>query len=139
MYEILATAFAFIFLDLDSTKSFGLRAAAAQGVQKLSAVVRDVCKAIKADYLATSLKGFLGLGNKDHILGDYGIHMIQRLFEGGNSVDEVVSTILPTAPTAIATQSQCVGIPGWLKALICSRTGLANTTSVCTITRLLSV
>ena len=103
LYNTLATAFAFVFLDLDPAKSFGLRAAAAQGTQALSIVVRDTCKAVKEDCLTTGLKHFLGLGETERVLSDYGCHMIQRLFESGNSVDEVVSTILPTVPAAVAT------------------------------------
>ena len=109
LYYDFAASFATIFLDVDPVKSFGLRATAAQGVQKISPVVRDVCKAVKADHLAKSLKDFLGLGDKEQILRDYGTHMIQRLFEGGKSVDEVVSNVMATATAGVANQAQCVG------------------------------
>ena len=97
LYEILATAFAFIFLDMDRVMSSGLTAAAAQGIQKLSAVVRDVCKAIKEDYFKAIIKGCFRLGEKEQVSSDYGVHQINRFCDGGNSVKQVVSSILPTA------------------------------------------
>ena len=109
LYDDLAASFATIFLDIEPVKSFQLRAAAAQGVQKISTVMRDICKAVKADSPTAGFKALLGLGDRERILSDYGTHMIQRLFEGGKSVEEVVSIVLATATAGVADQAQCVG------------------------------
>ena len=44
----------------------------------------------------------------EKMLSDYGVRLLQRLFDGGKSVDEVVWTIVPTAAAAVATQGQGV-------------------------------
>ncbi|KAH0556381.1 hypothetical protein GP486_005695 [Trichoglossum hirsutum] len=105
LYTILALLFAYVFLDLDTANSFGLRAAAEKGTKALGMIMKGVCEAVEAEKFVM-LKEMLGISSTDPGLSDYGIHLIQRLFEGGKSVDEVVWTIIPTAAAAVATQAQ---------------------------------
>ena len=123
LYGILTTAFAFNFLDMDPVKSSELKAAAAEGISKLSAVVQDVCKAVKEDYFAATIKGFLRLGEKEHGLSGYGVHLIERLFQSGHSVDQAVSTILSNATAAVAMQTQCVSLSCLLGAFLDDNSG----------------
>ena len=58
--------------------------------------------------LSSSFKGMMGAIPAETVLEDFGGHLIERLFEGGKSVDEVVWTIIPTAAAACATQAQGV-------------------------------
>lgn len=107
LYYALAVQFAYIFVDVDTAKSFALRTAAVQATKTLGQIVKDVCEGVKDDRFAM-LKDALGLGSSETILTDYGTNLIKRLFEGGKSVDEVVWTIVPTAAAAVATQAQGV-------------------------------
>ncbi len=108
LYTILALLFAYVFLDLDSAKSFGLRAAASQGTEALGKLMKDVCTAVKVERSTMTLD-LLGMMSPEKALKDYGTHLISRLFEGGKSIDEVVWSIIPTAAAAVATQAQGVG------------------------------
>lgn len=110
LYTLLALLFAFVFLDLDSAKSFGLRAAAAQGTDALMKVMKGVCTAVMIDRSTLNLD-ILGMLTPEHFLKQYGTQLISRLFAGGKSVDEVISTIIPTAAAAVATQAQGVWSP----------------------------
>lgn len=118
LYQILAGLFAYVFLDADPASSMFLRDAAKDAVDKLGKLVKLVCTAVKmGNYLMPlDLSDFFGRRRQtetaQHLLGDYGVNMIRRLFKGGKSVDEVVWTIIPTAAAAVATQAQ-----GWAQLL----------------------
>ena len=107
LYTVLALLFAYVFSDIDTASSFGLRAAAKKSTDALGAVLTGVCEALKSERFI-HLKAFLGMGPHEKVLNDYGINLIQRLFAGGKSIDEVVWTIVPTAAAAVATQAQGV-------------------------------
>ena len=49
---------------------------------------------------------YISMGTAGQLLEDYGARFLKRLFEGGKSVDEVVSIIIPTAAAAVGTQAQ---------------------------------
>lgn len=98
LYDIMAIVFAYTFLDLDSAKSFGVREAAKKATAVLHQAVAASCEAV----LKEKAKG------EESVLKDYGTRLVQRLFEGGKSLDEVVWTIVPTAAAAGPIQSQGV-------------------------------
>ncbi len=107
LYTVLALLFAYVFSDIDTASSFGLRAAAKKSTVALGTVLKGVCEALKLDRF-TRLKKILGMESHEEVLNDYGSHLIERLFAGGKSIDEVVWTIVPTAAAAVATQAQGV-------------------------------
>lgn len=109
LYDALAVLFAYVFLDIDTASSFGLRTAASEATKNVGAVVRRVCTAAKLDKFS-SLKEMFGVESHG-ILTEYGAHLIKRLLDGGKSVDEVVWTIIPTMAAAVATQAQGVRLP----------------------------
>lgn len=112
LYDILGALFAYVFLDGDVASSMFLRDAAKDAVEKLGKLVGIVCRAVKAKNILMPLDlgeifGRRRQGQTAHgLLDNYGIKMIERLFEGGKSVDEVVWTIIPTAAAGVVTQSQ---------------------------------
>ncbi|MCJ1470995.1 hypothetical protein MMC07_009643 [Pseudocyphellaria aurata] len=105
LYNALANLFAYVFLDYDTTTSFALRATALRETKALGNVVQDVVERVRTDGFAF-VKEALGLSSSEQVLRDYGKHLIERLSEGGKSIDEVVWTIIPTAAAAVATQAQ---------------------------------
>jgi hypothetical protein len=102
--------FAYVFLDLDTASSFERGAKAAKQTKRLGEVMKGAVAAVKNERFA-GLIHMIGLGSSEAYLKDYGTRLVDRLFEGGKSVDEVVWTIIPTAAAAAATQAQGVCAP----------------------------
>ncbi|ETI20690.1 hypothetical protein G647_07032 [Cladophialophora carrionii CBS 160.54] len=105
LYLALSIMFAYVFLDLDTASSFKLRAGAKTANEQLSKLVKIVCEAVNVGGMLR-LGDFFSTGTAGELLEDYGVHFLKRLFESGKSVDVVVSTIIPTAAAAVATQAQ---------------------------------
>jgi hypothetical protein len=104
LYLALAVLFAYVFLDLDTARSFKLRSGAVSATEGISKLVKLVCTAVSVGE-TLHLNSLFAMGNSGKMLEDYGIRMLQRLFQGGKSVDEVVWTIIPTIAAAVATQA----------------------------------
>jgi hypothetical protein len=105
LYLALAVLFAYVFLDLDTARSFKLRSGAVAATEGISKLVRLVCTAVSVGE-TLRLNSLFAMGTSGKMLEDYGIRLLQRLFQGGKSVDEVVWTIIPTIAAAVATQAQ---------------------------------
>ena len=107
LYLGLAVLFAFVFLDLDPAREFKLRSGAVTASEGLAKLVKVVVTAVQVGDTLHLDKFYDTLSPQSgQLLRDYGVHLIQRLFTGGKSVDEVVWTIIPTAAAAVATQAQ---------------------------------
>jgi hypothetical protein len=105
MHLAFSVMFAYVFLDLDTARSFSLRAGAKASGEAIAKLLGIVCEAVQADrYL--HLTDLFRMGRAEKILGEYGTRLIRRFFKGGKSVDEVVWTIIPTVAAAVATQAQ---------------------------------
>jgi hypothetical protein len=104
LYQVLSILFMAIFYDIDPSKSFLLRNAAKMLTQQLGDLVQFNVEAVSktgviADFIAK-------LHTKTE-LSDYGVHMIQRLLESGQSINDVVWTqLVPTAASMVANQAQ---------------------------------
>ncbi|GME25196.1 Psi-producing oxygenase A [Neofusicoccum parvum] len=106
LYDVLAHLFEYVFLDLDTAKSYKHRAIAQRETQQLAAALREsVEKAGKAPGLLQMLRDFLSPSTGPNLPGA-GKELISRLLEGGKSVEEVVWELIPTAAAAAATQAQ---------------------------------
>ncbi|KAH8668546.1 heme peroxidase [Xylariales sp. PMI_506] len=107
LYEVMATIFRYTFIDIDTGTTLAVKSAAKSATAALAAAVTESCKAVKngQDHWLTSI--FTGPG-MDPDLPDYGTKLIQRLFDTGKSLDEVVWTIVPTSTVAVPIQSQGV-------------------------------
>lgn len=106
LYLALSIMFAYVFLDLDTASSFKLRLGAKTAGDQLSKLVKIVCETAKVGGILRGVRDLFSLGTAGQLLEDYGSHLLRRLFEGGQSVDEVVAAIIPTAAAAVATQAQ---------------------------------
>lgn len=102
--------FEYVFLDLDTALSFQRGVNAEKQTKRLGEVVKASVTAVKNEHFS-SFKQIIGLGSIEPFLTDYGTRLVDRLFEGGKSIDEVVWTIIPTAAAAAATQGQGVCVP----------------------------
>lgn len=105
LYLALSVLFAYVFLDADTARSFKLKTGAMQASEQLTKLVKFVCREVHVGSYV-HLNGLLSLGQSGKLLRGYGIKLIERLFQGGKSVDDVVAAILPTAAAAVATQAQ---------------------------------
>ena len=108
LHLALSVMFAYVFLDLDTARSFKLRVGAKRSSEAVTKLVKLVCEAVKVGK-TLHLDTLFSMGSAGQLLQDYGIHLIERLFAGGKSVDEVVSTIIPTIAAAVCTQAQHFG------------------------------
>jgi hypothetical protein len=108
MYLAMSVMFAYVFLDLDTARSFKLRLGAKSSGDQIAKLIRIVCEAVRADsYLHVS--DLFRMGHAGKLLGDFGTRLLRRLFEGGKSVDDVVWEIIPTVAASVATQAQHFG------------------------------
>jgi linoleate 8R-lipoxygenase / 9,12-octadecadienoate 8-hydroperoxide 8R-isomerase len=104
LYQVLSILFMSIFYDIDPMKSLLLRNAAKMLTQQLGQLVLFNVEAVsKAGVIADIVSKI----HQRTELTDYGIHMIQRLLESGQSVKDVVWTnLMPTAASMVANQCQ---------------------------------
>lgn len=105
LYLALSVLFAYVFLDMDTARSFKLRSGAKQAGDQLSKLIKLVCTEVQVgSYM--HLNGLFNLGQSGKLLRDYGVKLIERFLKIGKSIDDVVGAVLPTAAAAVATQAQ---------------------------------
>jgi len=92
---------------LDTATSFQRGVNAEKQTKRLGEVMKASVTTVKNERFSV-FKHMMGLGSGEAFLTDYGTRLVDRLFEGGKSIDEVVWTIIPTAAAAAATQAQGV-------------------------------
>ncbi len=107
MYDALAHLFGYVFLDLDTAKSFKGRVVGLRNVQRMGSLMEAAVTEVKLQRFAT-IKYMLGLDYHQPLLADYGDCLVNRLSGFDKKVDDVVWTIIPTAAAACATQAQGV-------------------------------
>ncbi|OAX82311.1 hypothetical protein ACJ72_03340 [Emergomyces africanus] len=104
LYMIMALVFTCIFFDADPAKSFPLRQGARKVTQELGDIVMLNVELIKQSGSLTNVAERL-YGN--HMLMEYGVHMIHRLLDTGLAAEQIVWThMLPTAGGMVANQAQ---------------------------------
>jgi len=102
--QVLSVLFMSIFYDIDPCKSFMLRNAAQTLAKQLGSLCLFNVEMISRTGLVADLIAKLHTQNA---LSDYGTHMIQRLLESGQEIKDIVwTTLLPTAASMVANQSQ---------------------------------
>jgi hypothetical protein len=107
LYDALARLFGYVFLDLDTAKSFKGRVVGLRDAQRMGALMEAAVTEAKSQHFAT-IRYMLGMGYGQPLLTNYGDSLVSRVSGFGKNVDEVVWTIIPTAAAACATQAQ-----GW--------------------------
>lgn len=104
LYQVLSILFIAIFYDIDPSKSFLLRNVARDLTQQLG----DLCLLnVEAVSKTGAVADFVAKLHTETDLSDYGVHLIQRLLESGQSVQDIVWTqLMPTAASMVANQTQ---------------------------------
>ena len=106
MHQILTLMFVCIFFDVDPSKSFPLRYAVQQLVRQFGKLVEFEVKAVHSP-IGAMFSGRYFKKRNTSALRSYGLKMIQRLLDGGNSPEDVAwSYILPAAGASNANQGQ---------------------------------
>lgn len=113
--DALRNLFGYVFLDLDTAKSFKNRIVAAKETKRMGEVMQEVVTNIKSRHFPSL--GQLFHMNSSNTLGSYGEQLVERLLHAGQSVDETVWTIIPTAAAASATQAQGVCAPDYFSTV----------------------
>lgn len=108
LYDAFANLFGYVFLDLDPAQTFKHRTVSKRDAQRMGRFVEGVVAEVKSRRF-TSVKHMLGIDDRP-TLRDYGTRLVSRLLGEGNTTDEVVWTIIPTAAAGCATQAQGVGL-----------------------------
>lgn len=116
LYDVLSKLFEYVFLDLDTAKSYKNLVVAGRETAQLGEAVKNVVQGIKGgEGVLMQLFGIvLGKnGGAVHSLENFGRDLVKRLMEHGQGkdVDEVVWTLIPTAAAACATQASAVSPP----------------------------
>ena len=108
LYMALSVIFTCIFFDFDPPKSYPLRMAARAVSQVLGNIVQaNVSSVNMTGWIAGIVDGMYTIEHSP--LKDYGVHMVRKLLEGGQGVEEITwSQILPTASAMVANQAQVV-------------------------------
>ncbi|KAH6976751.1 heme peroxidase family protein [Ilyonectria destructans] len=109
--DALGHLFGYVFLDLDTAKSFKNRVVAAKETKRMGEVMQQTVADIKSRHFP-SLKQMFSMQSADTTLNSYGDQLVERLLDGGRGVDDTVWTIIPTAAAASATQAQ-----GWAQMI----------------------
>lgn len=114
LYEAMANVFWYTFLDIDTAQTEAVRSAAKKATADLAAAVTQACSAVHGsgstlqDILSSLHRHINGrvAEKSEAALPDFGVKLIERLFESGLSLDEVIWTIVPTAAAAAPIQTQ---------------------------------
>ncbi|KAK4555581.1 hypothetical protein LTR86_007334 [Recurvomyces mirabilis] len=106
MYLVFGAVFICIFFDLDPTKSFNLRQQARDAAQQVGEIVKAI-----VIYVKEGKDLAVWLGEKiDPIapeLREYGLHMIQKLVEKNDDIDDLVwGNIMGTVGGMVVNQGQ---------------------------------
>ncbi|CAN8096303.1 unnamed protein product [Discula destructiva] len=118
LYESLAGSFGYIFLDLNTAKSYKNRVLASASTQKLASVIRETVQKVK-DESSFGPRRFLGnllspTTAGKHPLPGLGRKLIKRLLQSGKSVENVVweifGTVVGTIPTQAAAWAQMIDL-----------------------------
>ncbi|KAF2638101.1 heme peroxidase [Massarina eburnea CBS 473.64] len=108
LYEAMANVFWYTFLDIDAAQTPAVRVAAKEATDALAtAVTSAVIDVYGGDhsYLKSVFSQMQG-EKRDPALPEFGPKLIQRLFDQGLSLEEVVWTIVPTSAAAAPIQTQ---------------------------------
>jgi hypothetical protein len=92
LHDSIVTIFCYLYHDDDPMKSIGLEENALQAYSGLARELAEVCEVLECSSFAhVLLHRDHGIGGCD-LMPNQGDEVLQRLFESGNSVEEVTST-----------------------------------------------
>ncbi|GAB1202587.1 hypothetical protein APSETT445_001206 [Aspergillus pseudonomiae] len=114
LYTVLSELFGYVFLDVDPAQSFRHRISASRSSERLGKVMQKHVASLNKQHftIARNILSNHNSSTKKCPLADYGPELNARLSSGGQSADEVIWTVIPTAAAACATQAQ-----GWAQLI----------------------
>jgi hypothetical protein len=111
LQEVLATLFRYVFSSskLGSMQELGLRRNASRACQQLRRAISEVCEAIECSSFAQVLLHQHRREGSTVVLSEHGSELLQRLLEGGKTIDEVVSLVAFLAIQSVIPSVFAVG------------------------------
>ena len=100
LYEAMAYVFWYTFLDVDAAQTLAVKGEAKKATAALAAAVTASCTDVKGGNISFLESIF------SKALPEFGTKLIQRLFDSGMSLDEVIWTVVPTSAAAAPIQTQ---------------------------------
>jgi len=94
--------FQYVYFDESPTKSPSLRSAALQANKDLAKSITEVCETLKCSSFARLLLRRRQKTGREDSMPNHGDELLQRLFEGGMSIQEVTSTVIHLAVEIVA-------------------------------------
>jgi hypothetical protein len=110
LYERMLTIFRYIYMDEAPAKSSRLRSAALQANKDLAGNITEVCKTLQCPSFAHILFHRRQKTGREDSMPNHGNELLQRLFEGGKSVEEVTSIVVHLAVEIVAAGSCSVSL-----------------------------
>ena len=111
LYDKMAIVFQYVYRNEDSTRSSALKQAALQANMDLTKELGEVCEAIKCSSFAHVLLHRDRKVSKTDLLQNHGDELLQRLFDGGKTVEEVASLAVLLAVELAVSGSFAVSTP----------------------------
>ncbi|PVH91026.1 heme peroxidase, partial [Periconia macrospinosa] len=99
LYEALAYSFWYSFFDIDTAQSASVKFEATKAIAAIAAAVTSACTDVQRGKLSflESIFSKLHVNSGKEVLSEYGPKLIQRLFDFGLSLNDVVWTIVTPA------------------------------------------
>ncbi|KAF1957002.1 hypothetical protein CC80DRAFT_561492 [Byssothecium circinans] len=108
LYELFRPIYVFIFLDTEPTKSFSRRKNALEAYEQLADVVKPICEAVKAQSIGKLFQQTGSKFSKNELLPNHGVKVLERLFEGGKSSDDVVGLVITLSSSIAVVNAQAM-------------------------------
>jgi hypothetical protein len=107
IFDAQASLFQYVFIDVDTAKSYKNRVQGSRDAKMLGNIMRKVVEgAGHSPGLIKMLMGLLGHGTSDvPIIPGFGKEIVQRLLRDGKSVEDVVWELISTQSAVAATQA----------------------------------
>lgn len=103
LQDSLVAVFRFIYLDTEPARSFAIKRDALRASQELTREIGSNFEVLKRTSFAPVL--LHGGNGKNNGLPNHGVEVLERLFEDGESVEEVVSLVILLAVEIVITSS----------------------------------
>jgi len=106
IFKAQASLFQYVFIDVDTAKSYKHRVQGSRDAAMLGNIMRKVVESAKHHPgLIKMLMGLLGQSKEVPDIPGFGKDMVHRLLDGGKSVEDVVWELISTQSAVASTQA----------------------------------